>query len=185
MRIIKLKNPQAISDVWYGLTVDAGEYSDIISEIDRLGLLISAKVNQDIWSTPAKLVISDGGNDLSAADGDSWLKGSEVAQPNTEKRHYIEVGAGNTITSDYVVPDGQTLTLSEIGGSAVGNSAVLVCIIWDPDGTPELLLSTTHDSVQSTLHIFNGNGSKKMQIKLINEDSIAHTIGAYYIGEVK
>jgi len=76
MRTIKLKNPQASEDVWYGITVGAGEYSDAISEAERMSLVFNVKVNQDIWSTPAKLVINDGESDLDPAQADNWLKGT-------------------------------------------------------------------------------------------------------------
>jgi len=76
MRIIKLKNAQETEDTWYNTTIDAGEYSEELTEIERAAMSLDYKVNQDLWSSPAKLVINDGENDLDSVSGDNWLKGN-------------------------------------------------------------------------------------------------------------
>lgn len=77
MRIIKLKNNTEASSSWIGVTIGAGEYYQLQNEQDLNLAVSNVKVNQDIWS--GAIIINDGTVDLSAAAGDSWLKGNDTA----------------------------------------------------------------------------------------------------------
>ena len=74
--IVKLYNNQATEDVWIGITVSENSYSDPLSDSDIALLRGNSKVNQDIWSDPIKLIINDGTNDLTPAEGSEWIKGN-------------------------------------------------------------------------------------------------------------
>jgi len=74
MRVIKVKNLQAVSDTYEGKPIGAGEYYTIQSEAERHKFATSPKVNQHLWDSTPKIAISDGGKDLSQEEGDRWLK---------------------------------------------------------------------------------------------------------------
>lgn len=74
MRVIVLKNPQGVDDTWNGQTIVAGGTYTIQGESERERFASDSKVNQDIWSDPAKLIINDGTQDLTSEAGDQWLK---------------------------------------------------------------------------------------------------------------
>jgi hypothetical protein len=97
-----------------------------------------------------------------------------------EHRFYVPVPAGNSVQSDYVVPNGRTFSLEEIGASPSTNCEVR--IIWDVDGTPDLLLATIRDSVQKTFKELVGDGVKKLRILLINNDLLTRSLGGYTLG---
>lgn len=99
MRIIILKNPQGSSDTWNGQLIGAGATHAVQNDQERGLYAIDSKVNQDIWSSPAKLVINDGTNDLSPEAGDRWLKeiddkldadGFRVISPTYEYNHGLQ-----------------------------------------------------------------------------------------------
>lgn len=97
-----------------------------------------------------------------------------------EHRFYAAVPATTNEQSDYVVPSGKTFSLEEIGASPSTNCEVR--IIWDVDGTPDLLLATIRESVQKTFKELVGDGVKKLRIQLINNDSITRSLGGYALG---
>ena len=77
MRIIKIKNNQALEDIYCGNIIGPNEYYTITSEQERMAFAENEKVNQDLWSEPAKIIINDGISDLeNKVEGENWLKGN-------------------------------------------------------------------------------------------------------------
>jgi hypothetical protein len=73
LRVIKIKNVQAQSDVYCGQTIVSGEYYTITSTGEADIWAANEKVNQHLWA--AKIVVNDGVADiLSPAAADRWLK---------------------------------------------------------------------------------------------------------------
>lgn len=124
MRTIVLKNPQVTEDTWNGQSIAASGSYTIQSESERDSFATDSKVNQDIWSSPAKLVINDGENDLSPVEADRWLKGiSEQrtatgvlkaalveADGNFKSRVSHDWANKHTWYNDSVLVTGETLT---------------------------------------------------------------------------
>jgi len=83
MKIVKIKNLQETSDVYCGQTIEPNEYFQIPNE----GLLSwwreNEKVNQHLWSIPAKICVNNGDVDLNSVDGDKWLKDDSIIIENT------------------------------------------------------------------------------------------------------
>ena len=78
MRIIKIKNIQDIQDTYCGQIIGSNEYYTLQTEIERQNFAHDEKINQHLWSNPAKICINDGESDLSVMDGDKWLKGNYI-----------------------------------------------------------------------------------------------------------
>lgn len=102
-----------------------------------------------------------------------------------EQRHYQSVGASSSSNLDYVVPDGDSLTIKEMGGDGVFEANSYVQLIWDPAGENKILLSTAGSAVQSSNYQVTGNGTKVLRIRLVNNNALeARQLGGYFIGLV-
>lgn len=76
MRVVRVKNIQEISDVYCGKTILPEEYRTLTDD-DIKKFANDSKVNQHLWSSPAKIMINNGDIDLTdPIEGDSWLKGN-------------------------------------------------------------------------------------------------------------
>lgn len=109
-----------------------------------------------------------------------------MASIRTETRHYKTVSGYSSDSNDYVIENGKKLLLEIFGGCAVLSNDIKVEIIWDATGTPEILF-VTHGVVpeQHTIRELEGNGTKKLRIKLINDSSQTETFGGHWIGLLK
>jgi len=106
-----------------------------------------------------------------------------MARQGIEKRFYKSFSALSTQDSDYVVPNGKTLNVLEIGGNAAQKPTTTVVITWDPGGAQEqILFSTVGDASQNINMDFIGDGTRKMRISLNNQDTVAQILGGYYLG---
>lgn len=77
MQIIKIKNIQDSSDTYCGQVIDSGEYYTIQNIQEATKFAQDDKVNQHLWSDPAKILISNGIQDFTDKNiGDNWLKGN-------------------------------------------------------------------------------------------------------------
>jgi microcompartment protein CcmK/EutM len=89
-------------------------------------------------------------------------------------RLYQNVSASSSVTADYVVPNGKKLTIYKVGGDSPGG------------GEEECLFithgSSNHDVMNQNL-VYSGNGTKKVQIKLTNDQTEADDLGAYWEGK--
>jgi len=78
---VKVKNIQEIEDDYLTHVIQPGEYYTIQTEFEREAFANNSKVNQHLWSNPAKILITDGTEDLTdPAEGDKWLKGNIVRE---------------------------------------------------------------------------------------------------------
>jgi hypothetical protein len=99
-----------------------------------------------------------------------------------ENRFYREVAGNATLEDDYVIADGETLHLNEIGGNAAGIEDTLVKLVWDPVGENKTLLTTHGDTVQNAIGEYTGNGVKIIRTVLVNNSSLPQSLGAYFMG---
>lgn len=100
-----------------------------------------------------------------------------------EKRFYQDVSSLSEESDDFILPNGDRLAFTQFGGDASVDVNVRVEIIWDADGTPEILFATHNSNVQSSIRELVGDGVKVLRIKLTNDSLSSHIIGAYYLGE--
>lgn len=102
-------------------------------------------------------------------------------------RLYQNVSASSSVTADYVVPNGKKLTIYKVGGDSGVSPDTVVSVTWDPGGGEEECLFITHGSsnhdVMNQNLVYSGNGTKKIQIKLINDQAEADDLGAYWEGK--
>ena len=99
-----------------------------------------------------------------------------------EVRHYKVVSDNYVDRNAYVVTNGSTLQLSQVGGDA-SNPGAYVRIIWDRTGTPEIILVTHGDANQDVLGLsFLGDGVKAIEIELINDTDYEVTLGGFWKG---
>lgn len=84
MKIIKIHNLQQTEDVYCGQGIDTNGYYTLQSEKEIFDFAHNEKVNQHIWSTPAKIAINDGSTDLSPVEGDGWLKDNIIKLSNVD-----------------------------------------------------------------------------------------------------
>ncbi len=100
-----------------------------------------------------------------------------------ERRHYQSVNAASSSNSDYVIPDGNSFTLRELGGDAAFESTSYIQVIWDPAGENKILLSTAGSAVQNSNYQITGDGTKVLRIRLVNNNALtARQLGGYFIG---
>ncbi len=85
--------------------------------------------------------------------------------------------------SSHVPGDGKTITVFIMGASIPDESDVVVQLVWDVDGTPEVLWSMQHghdfpDKLEFTR---TGDGVKKMAVCLTNDSTATdyHMAGWY------
>lgn len=96
-----------------------------------------------------------------------------------QNKEYIKEVTANT--EDYVtwvIPSGKTWAVGEWYGSANPQTDCHVCIIWDYDGTPEIV-SVTHSEQKHRIdRSFVGDGTKKLAISLRNDNVETEAIAA-------
>jgi hypothetical protein len=103
-------------------------------------------------------------------------------EQNVHFSKYEEVPATSTVTHDYVVADGATLYLFEIGGNARGTNNSNVEVIWDPDGENRVLMATYGDSRVPSEEALLGDGVKKVRIQITNNTAVALAMGGWFAG---
>jgi hypothetical protein len=101
-----------------------------------------------------------------------------------EHRYYVQVPAFGAVQSDYVVPDGKTLTLFELGANGVPALNAQAVVTLDPAGVNKILLATAGDTTQRSQYQLIGDGVKAVRITLNNNSAQALTFGAYLLGEL-
>jgi hypothetical protein len=101
-----------------------------------------------------------------------------------EQRFYGEVPAQGVSYSDYVVPDGTILMLSRLGGNAGFSQNTAAKVVWDRQGTPEVLMVTYGDSNQVVNRELTGDGVKVISIELVNSSSSPVSMGGFWGGDI-
>lgn len=96
------------------------------------------------------------------------------------KRFYKLVSEGSVEEDILAVASGKDLYVKDIGGSSVYSNDVKVELVWGN----EIVFATHGDSYQIVDKHFIGDGTKTMKIRLVNDSSIAETIGLYYNGDL-
>ena len=101
------------------------------------------------------------------------------------ERFYKTVSASSQETQDYTPADGAEFILVNAGLSSSSAPDTNVCLIWDADGTPELVMSSYSEIVHTNVNkTYVGDGSKVMRICLTNDLTEQAYLGGYWQGEV-
>lgn len=103
---------------------------------------------------------------------------------HVRERFYSCVDANSYSDQDHIPASGDTLTIREIGGGAGIYIESVVEIWWDKGGGDESLLFATHgDTIQKNLSLrIEGDGTKKVTIRLKNDSGSVLCLGGYYNG---
>jgi hypothetical protein len=108
----------------------------------------------------------------------------QIIGGNVERRFYRIVAPHSSLTDDYVIPNGNTLKINEMGGSLDGSSDTRIEIIWDPLGTPEYLYAAyQHSPSQRSIRELVGDGTKILRLHLVNDSNIYILVGVYLLGD--
>lgn len=99
----------------------------------------------------------------------------------TEKRFFKNVEANTSETDEFIPPTG-TFFISQLGGNGGANTDTVVAIIWDYGGDDEVLFCTHGDSNQLVNIELTGDASKKLVIKLINDQGSDDFLGGFWTG---
>lgn len=97
-----------------------------------------------------------------------------------DKYYYKEVAANIEDASEYIIPNGEIWEVNFWNGSANAYRETHVCLIWDYNGTPEII-AITYNSEKRLMHRqFTGDGSKKIAIVLVNDSPNIERLGAEF-----
>jgi hypothetical protein len=102
-----------------------------------------------------------------------------------EKRFYTSVAASSIEAFEYTVPNGSILTIEKVGGNASISPETVVQIIWDEGGAQEGILLSTHGDAVQDIYCCGGlvgDGTRKLKIKLKNDQDVADIMGGFYMG---
>lgn len=95
-----------------------------------------------------------------------------------DDRLYMSVEGNSVEVSEYTVPNGSKLVINRLGGNAALSSEVKVEIKFDT----AVLFSTHGDDNQEASIACQGDGAKKVAIRLVNDSASAETIGGHWKG---
>ena len=87
-----------------------------------------------------------------------------------------DVGALSEETADTLIPDGETWEVFTFRGAAAYLDDTAACLIWDPDGTPELLACTHGDGEFEPEFSCVGDGTKVLRISLTNDTNTGRVL---------
>ena len=97
-------------------------------------------------------------------------------------RVYADVPASSETVSDTIIPTGVWEIQSLIGSAAYLDDTI-VCVIWDPAGTPQIL-GCTHGDADNTPNVpVTGDGVKVLRIALTNDTLDPRIMGASWIAK--
>ena len=101
------------------------------------------------------------------------------------REKYANVPANDTVTEDYTPANGENLQMCCAGGNAALTPDTVAAVIWDEGGAAEKVLFSTHgDFEKSCADLLTGDGSKKLRIKLVNNQDTSDYLGAYWRGAI-
>lgn len=98
--------------------------------------------------------------------------------------YFDEVASYDSEQDDYVPASGEKVLVNSFTGSASHIGKTVVKLVWDPDGTPEILAATHGDVTYRLDKALTGDGSKKLSIILENNSTVTHTMGGQWIGRI-
>ena len=97
------------------------------------------------------------------------------------ERFYKVVAASSSETDDYVPANGENVFLVNAGLSSSTAPQTSTCIIWDADGTPEVVVSSYGEVSQDNINkTFVGDGVKVMRICLTNDLTESTYMGGFW-----
>lgn len=100
---------------------------------------------------------------------------------------FANVTASGSETKDYTVPNGEILAIRRFGGNAGLSPDTVVALIWDEGGGDEEVIFCTHGDADIVLDSpieKAGDGSKKLRIKLINDQTSDDFLGGFWCGDL-
>ena len=101
------------------------------------------------------------------------------------KRLYTQVEGSTTETLDYVPAAGEKILFVNFGCSSSAVPSTAACVVWDPDGTPEVLISSYSEIIHVNVGIEKlGDGVKIVRICLTNDLTEPASMGAFWQAEI-
>lgn len=100
------------------------------------------------------------------------------------RTHFALVASYGDDQDDYVPANGEVVELERFHGSASMNGKSLVKLVWDSAGTPEIIAATHGEAEYHLGKKITGDGSKKLSIILVNDDSNSHVLGGQWVGRI-
>ena len=97
--------------------------------------------------------------------------------------YFFDVLSSTTKTSEQTIPDGDTWFIKEICIGAAGSAKCDVSLIWDYDGTPEILFASSNPTNVALGRSLVGDGTKKLAIVLRNNCDDTYRMGMIYMAE--
>ncbi len=99
------------------------------------------------------------------------------------KRFYKQVAGSTTETEDYIPASGEKIFIVNLGCSSSSTPDTVTCIVWDADGTPEILMSSYNEARHDNVNIeIVGDGIKVLRICLINDLTEPTYMGGFWEG---
>jgi len=149
-RVIRIKNCQESSDVYCGQTIAASEYYTIQSDTERFKFAVDSKINQHLWSDPAKILINDGDKDLDVETGDQWLKLIDKQELDGKKIVHQTSRPLGTYTYFSGANDDQT------DPHAVGGDETNILHLELPSGTNSIVKYMDLNIIQNPTYVHEG-----------------------------
>lgn len=108
-----------------------------------------------------------------------------MAKYDLNKRFYKNVAASTSEASDYIPADGERLLLVNVGVSSSSVPSTVVCILWDPAGDNEVIISGHSETAQRDVDIeLIGDGIKILRMCLVNDLTEPTYMGAFAQGVI-
>lgn len=102
---------------------------------------------------------------------------------DVNKRFYKNVAASTSEALDYIPDDGERLLLVNIGVSSSSVPDSVVCLLWDPAGDNDVIISGHSEVVQRDVDLeLLGDGIKILRICLVNDLTEPTYMGAFWQG---
>lgn len=91
-----------------------------------------------------------------------------------------DVPALDSIDHDAVPANGKVWRITKFTGNGAYLDDTIVCLVWDADGTPDIL-ACTHGDTNMDLNIqVTGDGTKVLRLTIQNDTNEPHVMGGTY-----
>lgn len=108
-----------------------------------------------------------------------------MSRYDLNQRFYKKLSASTSDTFEYVPANGEKLLLVNVGVSSSSVPSTVAHICWDIDGTPEVIISSYGEVIQTNIdHLVIGDGAKKLCITLVNDLTEPTYLGAFWQGVI-
>jgi hypothetical protein len=99
------------------------------------------------------------------------------------KRLSGDVAGLDEITDDQIPAAGKVWRIERFVGAGAYLDDTIVCLIWDADGTPDILDCTHGDATHDLDIRITGDGVKVLRLALQNDTNDAHIMAGSYVAK--